>query len=240
MKISTLLSLIQDSPTNSIVIVHNAVLYRSDALENQENVPVLFEDLWVPHLTDLVFKIAKLLENKEIYIILNAGEKPTFHQTFNEQTKNIKNLAVLGIKRENDAEDILKENINSWTKFLAQGRLGQALKCIEDLPESFEIEKKIQKIQVLFNAGLTQLAVNEIESLDFNDSIYDASGFIKLAQITNSEGSDLLTVKLLNKALDGLKTKEELELALSISESIENTELQTSIASKLLKFYPDS
>ena len=92
---------------------------------------------------------------------------PIFEEIFNELTKNLKDLVNLTVREYKDVAledgknflDSLRDDLERWTKLLANGELTTA-----DLEWLIESKKDLTEMFLLQQAGLAQIRVDKFKN----------------------------------------------------------------------------
>lgn len=229
-------------PRDTVIIVANAAIYRDrDVKSAVEPARVgLYEDFWVPQLTAIARKLLALAKRTGSYVALIAGELSPRRRAMAALLMSIDGVGVVGASASNDLEEMLASKDASLNADLAAGRVGSIFRTIDSLPASMNAEKPFLKVQMLHRARLFGQAMQVIEEDIKFDGSEDPFALAKLGHIAMDFGSRQMAIRLVSASIDGLTTRESLELAVDTADDIGDTGLSHRAESRLAALYPDS
>ncbi len=237
-----LYDIVRVAPSQGIVVVANAAMFRDGAVKATvaaENL-ALYEDFWVPQLTEIARKLLTFANQTQAYVALIAGELSPRRGAMSRLLQSIDGVGVVGAAMDNDLEAMLASRGASLNADLAAGRIGSIFRTIDALPANMDAEKPFLKVQMLHRAKLFGQALQMIEQDITIDESADPFALAKLGHIAIDCGSRQLAIKLLGTSIDGLTTRESLELAAATADDIEDSALSKRAEERLAAMYPGS
>jgi len=243
-QISSLLAIIREAGSRAVVIVGEAAAYRGQNVAPQTtpdlSAPTLIEDLWVPQLHALGTAATQLAKERDVFVVLDAGELSPHRKELRDLLLSVDGCGLLGAEFKEGPQAIIPRQVDKWNSLVKEGRLGAVLKEINDLPSSCDAEKPLLRVQLIHRAGLSERALATIENEIKETEGASPFSVAQLARIAQDAGSSVLAAKLLNSAIDGLRSLEELEMALGTADEIGDADVEQRIAARLEALFPHS
>ena len=97
-----------------------------------------------------------------LYVALDANQLSPRREALSDLLLSIDGCGVIGSSNEEDPDSILTGRVDEWDTWIREGRLGRALRDIENLPAKFEGNKPYLRIQMLYRAGHLPQALQAI------------------------------------------------------------------------------
>jgi len=239
---ASILALIGDQRERTAIIVTEAADYRDDAIapfvrEGAET-PLVAEDVWVPQLHSLAQAAVAVASEKSLYVALDADELSPIRPQLEQLLRSVDGCGVMGAADDNRPETILARHVDTWDRWIAEGRVGRVLRDVNELPTTLNSEKPFLRVQLLHKAGLRLEALAAIRSEFLSRGHLDPSSRVRLARIAGDAGASRLARELLEPCITHLDSREELESALRTAEASGSNELQQKLANRLETRFP--
>ena len=240
----SVLEIIENQQEHAAVIIADAAGYRDDKvgayIEPGASTPLLPQDFWVPQLHALATAAVAVARKRALYVALDANELSPARESLSELLLSIESCGVMGSSRDKDPGTILTAHVHQWDAWIRQGRLGRALRDVEQLPQSLADQKTFLRIQLIHRAGHRSQALQAIrEEMAFCRKL-DAFSRVKLARIAQDANASKLAGELLESAVDELDNLEYLESALATARETGTAELEQRVAERLAFLFPES
>ena len=146
----------------------------------------------------------------------------------------------MGSSSEDTPESILNTRLDQWDAWIREGRLGQVLRDIEQLPANLDSQKPYLRIQVLHKAGQFPEALQAIRREIVIDLELNAPMRVKLARIAQDANASKFAVEILSPAIAKLHSREDLESAFATAQDAGSDELEAKAAERLNALFPGS
>src|SRR5574337_346771 len=226
------------------IIVTEAASYRDDSIAPYipagASSPLLPEDIWVPQLHALATAAINLAKKCKSYVALDANQLSPSRQVLADRLLSIDRCGVMGSRTENSRNSILATRVDQWDAWVREGRLGQVLRDIEQLPAIFDSNKAYLRIQILYKGSLFPQALQAIREEVASGHEIDAEMRTKLARIAQDAGASRFAQEILAPAIAELHSLEHLESALLTAQDAGSIELEEMIADRLNTLSPSS
>lgn len=244
LRISSVLDLIAQQAEKTAVIITEAAGYRDETVlpfvpAGAES-PLLHQDFWVPQFHALASAATKLARERKLYVALDANELSPSRDELSNLLTSIDHCGVLAGSREEDPEIFLAQHVGQWDIWIREGRLGRALRDLEDLPRSLASQKALIRIQLMYRAGHYPQALQAIREEMEPGRELDATIRVKLARFAQDANASLLAAEVLASAIAELDRLEELESALMIAHDVGSSELEQRVADRMTALFGDS
>lgn len=243
-RISSVLEIIRVQPERTVIIITEASSYRDDSIEPYfaagASSPLRPEDVWAPQLHALATAATKLAQDSNVYVALDVNQLSPSRKDLSELLLSIDGCGVMGATSEDSPDNILNSKIDQWDAWIREGRFGQALREIEQLPANLNRNKPYLCIQVLHKAGHFLKALEAIRQEIALGLELDAPMRVKLARIAEDANASRLAVEILSPAIAELHSREELESALATAQDAGSTELVKIVVERLNVLFPGS
>jgi hypothetical protein len=240
----SLLTLIAEQPEHAAVIVTDAAKYRRASVEphiDPSNLTALLpEDVWVPQVHALATSAVQVAQDRKLYVALDTGQLSPRRPTLCDLLISVDGCGVMGSSEDQDLWTLLNERIGRWGEWIREGYLGKVLREIEELPPTFDGNKRFLRIQMLHRAGSFNESLQAIREELISRRNIDASSRVKLARIAENAGASRLAWEILSPAVDQLDTMEDLESALVTAYDAGYRELEERVAARLARLFPHS
>lgn len=241
---NSVLDIIKVQPERTSIIVAGASSYRDDKIgpyiADGALTPLLPEDVWAPQLHAFAAAAIKLAQERILFVALDSNQFSPSRQALQDLLLSIDGCGVMGSSSDDSPDTILATRADQWDAWIREGRLGKALRDIEQLPANLDKQKKYLRIQVLHKAGQYPEALDAIrQELDLGPKV-DASMRVKLARIAQNANASRFAVEILSPAIAELRTQEDLESAMGTVQDANSTELEKEIVERLSALFPGS
>lgn len=240
----SVLDLISAQPERAAIIVTDAASYRDDNIDPYvgpgASTPLLPEDVWAPQLHALGTAAVRIARERKLYVALDANQLSPRREALSKLLCSIDGCGVMGSSREEDPETILAGRVQEWDAWVHAGRLGQALRDIEQLPSKLDGNKPYLRIQMLHRAGHFPQALQAIREELASGRKLDASMRVKLARIAQDANASRLASEILAPAVGELENREDLESALATAQQAGPADLEQRMAERLAAMFPGS
>ena len=236
------LSVLRAQTVRTAAIVVEAASYRNEAVLP----PVIsgtssrLEDFWVPQLHALASEAVNIAARNEMYVVLDTGHFSPSRTALADLLLTVDNCGVFGSTNEQGLDYILTARSAKWDEWLRDGRLGRAIRDIEELPSISELNKLLLKAQVFHRVGLYQHILPDVRELAKSIQDLDAQSRLTLARMAVDASTSDIARGALDSAIDHLGDLELLESALTIAVDLGSPELQTRCARRLTDRFPHS
>ncbi len=239
---SSLLDIIRAQPERTSIVVAEAASYRDDGIAPYIAVgassPLRPEDVWVPQLHALATAAIKLAQMCNFYVALDTNQLSPSQKVLSDLLLSIDGCGVMGSSSEDSPDSVIATRVDQWDAWLREGRLGQALRDIEQLPANLDSSKPFLRIQVLNKAGHFLEALQAIRhEIEFGHEL-DAQVRVKLAKIAQDASASRLALEILAPAILELHSLEYLEIALATVQDADSIELEEKVAERLNALFP--
>ena len=236
------LSVLRDQTVRTAAIVIEAAIYRDEAVSPPmvSGTSSLPEDFWVPHLHALAAEAVNIAVRNQMYVLLDTGHFSPTRTALSDLLLTVDNCGVFGSTSEQGLDYILAARSVQWDEWLRDGRLGQAIRDIEELPSISELNKLLLKAQMFHRAGLYQNILPDVRELANSIQDLDAQSRLKLARMALDASIADIARQALDSAIDHLGNLEHLESAFTIAAELGSQELQTRCARRLTDRFPRS
>jgi hypothetical protein len=243
-RISSVVGLIEQQRERTAVIVTEAASYRDEAVQPYvppgAEAPRLNQDFWVPQLHALAVAATRVARERRLYVLFDANELSPTRQHLSNMLLSIDNCGVLSGSRDEDPDVFLEQHVGQWDAWISEGRLGRALRDLEQLPPNLASQKAYLRIQLMHRAGHFPQALEAIRQEMRPGHELSGSLRVKLARVAQDADASRLATELLTPAIDELNRIEELESALGIAHDAGAAELEQRIADRLAALFADS
>ena len=236
------LSILRNQPVKTVAIVAEAAIYRSESVS-----PFLvsgslprFEDYWVPQIHALAMEAVNIAERNEIYVVLDTGRFSPMRTPLTDLLLTIDNCGVFGSDNEQGLDYILESRSERWEGWLRDGRLGRAMRDIDELPSISERNRLLLRTQLFHRVGLYQHILSDVRELTESIQELNAPSRLKLARMALDASASDTARQALDSALDNLVELEHLESALDIALELGSEQLQSRCVGRLMDRFPDS
>ncbi|CRI67020.1 hypothetical protein THIOKS13330026 [Thiocapsa sp. KS1] len=240
----SVLDVIAVQAERTAVIVVDAASYRDDDIYPYvtpgASAPLQPADIWAPQLHALAAAAIELARQRMLYVALDANQPSPRREALSDLLLSIDGCGVLGSSSADDPESILAARVDQWDVWIREGRLGRTLSDIEQLPAKLDANKPYLRIQVLYKAGFSVQALEEIHVAIALNRELDASSRVKLAWIAQDANAARLASEILAPVVDDLSNREDLESALATAHGVGSELLENKIAERLARMYPGS
>lgn len=240
----SVLDIISVQPHHSAVIVTEAASYRDVDVEPYvapgASTPLLPQDIWAPQIHALAARAVELARERMLYVALDTNQLSPSRWALAELLTSIDHCGVLGSSNDQDVESMLSARADRWDARIREGRLGEVLREIEELPSAFDGQKPYFRIQMLHRAGLSDRALDALRQEITRKPSLDPPIRVKLARIAQDGNATRLAVEVLSPAVDDLDNLEDLEGALATAVEAGSRDLEHKIAARLTALFPDS
>ncbi|WP_439549056.1 CHAT domain-containing protein [Falsiroseomonas sp.] len=241
---ASVVEILKAQPERAAAIVTDAAVYRDDRIEPYvapgSATPLLPQDVWVPQVHALAVAAVDVARERNVYVALDTDQLTPTREVLSDRLLSIDGCGVLGSSNEADLGTVLTARAGQWDTWIREGRVGQALREIDDLPPSFDGQKAFLRIQMLHRAGLLPEALRAIRHEMSPERKLDASSRVKLARIAQDANASLLASEVLGPTVSELNYQEDLESALATAHDTGSAELEEKFAARLAKLFPGS
>lgn len=243
-RISSVVGLIDQQRERTAVIVTEAASYRDEAVQPYvppgAEAPRLNQDFWVPQLHALAVAATRAARERRLYVLFDANELSPTREHLSNMLMSIDNCGVLSGSRDEDPDVFLEQHVGQWDAWISEGRLGRALRDLEQLPASLASQKAYLRIQLMHRAGHFPQALEAIRQEMRPGHELSGSLRVKLARVAQDADASRLATELLTPAIDELNRLEELESALGITHDAGAAELEQRVADRSAALFADS
>ncbi|MHB8271991.1 CHAT domain-containing protein [Bradyrhizobium sp.] len=241
---SSVLDLIRQQNERTAVIVTEAAAYRDETVrphvpQGAES-PLLRQDFWVPQFHALASAATALARNRTLYVALDANELSPSRNELSNLLMSIDRCGVLAGGKDEDPEIFLAQHVGQWDAWVRGGRLGRALRDLEQLPQSLVNQKALLRIQLMHRAGHFPQALQAIREEMRPGRELDVTMRVKLARFAQDANASRLAAEVLDPAVSELDRLEELESALMVAHDIGSSELEQRVADRMTALFVDS
>lgn len=248
--VNSVISALENTDGDQLVFLPLASKYKNTAIEEVSSGKRImmksYEDSWVPHVASLAKVCIPIAKKSNNLLILEAHELPPARDKNKDLLCEVEDLYPVYLTTTLDQDDAnddftneFLENIEKWSVMALQGNLEQALVEIDNLKLLDYIKHQIC-IQLISHSGNDNKATDLIEESLNKSVIFDPSLAIRYAQIAIRTGRIEIVKVLLDRYLDEVILQKDLEIALNISELIEDTSLNKRAYSRIEMLYSDS
>lgn len=196
----------------------------------------LAEDLWAPQLHRLVRRIEEANTNAGCYVLVDAGKLYPGRAELQAPFMSINSLAIIADNGTAKRNELLAQHLKHWAQMLDSGRVGSVLQSVEELPQEFNLEKPLLRIQMLHAAGLAGHALDEIDKLNLGS--FNVAATLAIAKIAAEAGGLPKSRALLEKVRPDLLSVTEFETAIAVARIIGSAPLQQRIEEQYNARYP--
>jgi hypothetical protein len=237
-----LLATLKNIPRGAAVVIQDATVFRAPDIRSYDpgkDRVRIEEDLWVPHLLHVLKAVEQVAEDFQHFVSASALRPAPRRAEHVEAFRVLKGAILYGEREFNVDTEVLKQEKRIASR-AADGRIGDALKAIDELPSALDSDKPFLKVQLYHRSGMTQQALDLIEQefADVDDA--DPMATLQLAIIASKAGGLPLAAKLLRHAIARGAHREVLEGALELSEDLDNFGLTVPAERRLAQLFPDS
>jgi hypothetical protein len=226
------------------IVVTEAAVYRDDQIEPYiapgSLTPLMSQDVWVPQVRALAAAGVDIARQRNVYVAFDTSEMLPARKVLSDLLLSINGCGVVGSSNEADFATMLTTRIDRWDASVREGRLGQVLREIDDLPPSFDGHKALLRIQMLHRAGFLMEALRAIREEMLAERKLDASLAVKLARIAQDANASRLASELLGTVVNVLDSQEDLESALATVHDTGTATLEEALAARLAALFPGS
>lgn len=244
LRTSSVLDVIRVQPECTSIIVAEASSYRDDGtapyIAAGATSPLRPEDVWAPQLHALATEAVKLAQKCKFYVALDANQLSPTRKVLSDLLCSIDCCGVIASSSEDSPDSILATRVDQWDVWLCEGRLGQVLRDIEQLPANLDSNKPYLRIQMLHKTGQFPEALKAIRQEIALGHELNAPMRVKLARIAQDANASKFAIEILAPAIDELQNREDLESALATAQDAGATELEKKVAERLNEFFPGS
>lgn len=241
-RISSLLTLIGEQPERTAVIVTKAATYRDDTVEpfvaDGARTLLAPEDIWAPQLHALAKAAMTIADRKTLYVALDADEISPVQPDLQNLILSVDRCGAMGATSRSNLETIVTPRAAQWDRWIAEGKVGLALRDVDAMPNEVDPHKAFLRVQLLHKAGLHLEALAAIRSELMVRGVDDPYARVRLARIATDAGASGLARELLEPCIDKLESREDLESALGTLRSIGADALEKQAADLLEARYP--
>lgn len=227
-------------PEGSAVVIFDAALYTSDAVKVAPPEAgarfALSEDLWAPQLLHMVKSLEDINETLKSYILIEVGDGYPGRKDLQNSFMGIQTLAIVVSDHSEITNVTFAEKLAEWQKLLDEGRVGPALKSVQDLSEVFEKSKPYLRVQLLYRAGLIGKALDEAEALDIDSAAVDT--ILRIAKIAAEAGGLVISRQMLERCLPQLVSIPDYEVGMEVAQLLESDQLLDQIEAMYRTRYP--
>ncbi|UXU90019.1 CHAT domain-containing protein [Burkholderia sp. S-53] len=229
---------------NTILIVVGAASLRDENLDAHDKVSngregfTLPEDYWAPSLYEFTKQVSDAVASAGAYAVVDAGQLFPYRRELAERFLSIPNIGVVARGIAHD-QALVFTKANEWRRLVDDGKLGEALRSVDELPSEFADEKAFLKTRIFHRAGLHGQVLLELKQLSPN-SATNPLALVLLAQAAVDAGALQFAEPLLERAIKELDSIEGLELALEIAASLDNSGAQQRAIARLESLMPDA
>ncbi len=227
-------------PGGCAIVILDAALYITEAVKVAPPEAcarfALSEGLWAPQLLHMIKTLEYLNEMRKAYILIEVGEGYPGRKELQNSFMGIQTLAIVVSDHSEITNVTFAEKLAEWQKLLDEGRVGAALKSVQALPASFEKSKPYFRVQLFYRAGLIGQALDEIEALETDSAMVDAT--LKLAKIAAEAGGLVISRQLLERCLPRLVSLPDYEVAMEVAQLLGSDQLLDQIEAKYRTRYP--
>jgi hypothetical protein len=240
LEISSVLRIIRDAEPNSAIIVGRAELYRAPMSEQPFPGPGLHGDSWALHLYELLTQAAAVLAGTDSYVLLDLGEPLPLRPELRDRLLSLGPSAASSIEPPGLATAQQLADAQRWVAMSAGGQLGVALHELEN-DESLSEERKVfLRLRLFEAAGMLHRARAELEQ---HRAVYFELAprhALLVAMFAEAADYDELSRELLELVLPELRTREDLEHALTLADKLNVPTLLDAARSALAQSFPSS
>jgi hypothetical protein len=237
LRAEVLVELADGLPENSALIILRAADFRVEDLAAVDLASAAVpEDVWAPQVHNLARMLLDVSKRRSLPIILEAGRDLPSNETLRKLLQSLDGVGLMGIEAQ-PADAYIARNIARWDGLLAEGRIGEVLDEIEGATEWPLRAREVYRLQVLYRAGLYGQTIEAIENVTYLAEL-DAPLKLRLARIASDCGALVLAGRLLNLALPGLATVEELLTAALVADDIDDRRSADLAEARLADIYP--
>lgn len=245
MQAESLISSIKQLDKGTILVVADAGRLRFSNVTRYTNAGAggddaigLPEDVWVPHLIELIARTSPIAKERELYVLLDVGySRPHREALINEFETADANIVWSFIMDDQHAE--IQHSIATWPQWMEKGELKQVFDSIEKLPGVGTSARTLLRAQVLVRVGLLGHAIEEIQKVEAGEC-KSPDVLAQLAQVAIDCGASILARNFLSLSVPGLSTREALEAALSVAQHTSDSTLESEIVHRLARNFPAS
>ena len=236
------LSVLRDQTVRTAAIVVEAAIYRNESVTPPvvSGTPSRLEDFWVPQLHALASEAVNIAVRNEMYVVLDTGHFSPTRTALTDLLLTIDNCGVFASTNEQGLDHILTARSDQWEEWLRDGRLGRAIRDIEELPSISDRNKLLLRAQMFHRIGLYQHILPDVRELMNSIPDLDAHSRLKLARMALDASTSDIARRALDSTIDHLGDLELLESALTIAVELGSQELQTRCARRLTDRFPHS
>lgn len=238
----SVLSVLRDQTARTAAIILEAAMYRNESVSP----PAVFgtssrlEDFWVPQLHALASETVNIAVRNEMYVALDTGHFCPTRTALTDLLLTIDDCGVFGSTSDHGLDYILTARSDQWEKWLRDGRLGRALRDIEELPSISDRNKSLLRAQMFHRVGLYRHILPDVRELTNSIQDLDARSRLKFARMALDASALDIAHRALDSAIDHLADLEHLESALTIAVELGSQDLQTRCARRLSDRFPHS
>ena len=230
---------VQSADKRSYVYIINSSKYRDSEIDVEiTGKSIVDEDIWASHLVSLSEACANSAIISESCVLIDAGEYFPIKKANSERISNVKNCGVISSNDPAGFDEATLNNFDTWVSEIKGGQKDDVFKAINSLPDSFDKQKPLLKIQVLNRAGDIDSAIGIIRSLVEEGGVFDADISVMLASIALPDPS--LSEILISNVINDISTQERLEQALRVCSKLSLRDHEKLCLDKLVSLYPTS
>ena len=236
------LSVLRDQPVRTAAIVAETAIYRNESVS-----PFLLsgsflrpEDFWVPQLHALATEAVRIAKRNELYVMLDTGHFSPTRAALADLLLTIDNCGVSGFTDEQGLDYIIASRSDRWDEWLRDGRLGCAVRDIDEIPSISDQNRLLLRAQLFHRAGLYPHILPDIRELAKSAQALDAPSRLKVVRMALDASASEIATQVFDPALDHLTDLEHLESALAIALELGFQQLQTRCARRLKDRFPHS
>lgn len=238
----SVLAVLRDQPVHTAAIVVDASIYRN---ENVSPFTILGssarpEDFWAPQIHALAAAAVDVAVSNDMYVLLDTGEFTPTRPALADLLLTINNCGVFGSTYQRGVDYVLASRSEQWDNWLNDGRLGRAIRDIDEVPSISARNRRFLWAQLFHRVGLYAHTLPEIRELANSVQALDASSRLKLARMALDASAFDVASKALDSALDHLADLERLESALTIAQELGSQQLQAKCVTRLNDRFPNS
>ena len=161
------LSLLRSQSVRTAAIVAEAAIYRNDSVSPfmVSSLSPRLEDFWVPQLHALATESVNIAKCNEMYVVLDTGRFSPTRTALADLLLTIDNCGVLGSDNEQGLDYILASRSDRWENWLQDGRLGRAMRDIDELPSTSCRNRLLLRTQLFHRVDLYRHILSDVREL---------------------------------------------------------------------------
>ena len=235
-------SILRTQSVRTAAIVAEAAIYRNDSVSpfRVSGSSPRLEDFWVPQLHALATESVNMAKCNEMYVVLDTGRFSPARTALAYLLLTIDNCGVFGSDNEQGLDYILASRSDRWENWLRDGRLGRAMRDIDELPSISDRNRLLLRAQLFHKVGLYRHILSDVRELTESIQEFDAPARLKVARMALDASASDTARRALDSALDHLADLEHLESALNIALELGSQQLQSKCVRRLMDRFPHS